>query len=74
MGRKKLNGGVQGTPNGYLEAESSTKNCFQRVYHIAQAHFSGNVGESHYKAEKAEKRVFNYLKWLQSYSGLKLVT
>ena len=66
-------GGVQGTPNGYLEAESSTKNCFQGVHHIAQAHFSGNVGESHNKELSAEKRVLNYLKWLQSYSGLKLV-
>ena len=67
-------GGVQGTPNGYLEAESSTKNCLQGVHHIAQAHFSGNVGESPCKELSAEKRVLNYLKWLQSYSGLKLVT
>ena len=52
-------GGVQGTPNGYLEAESSTKNCLQGVHHIAQAHFSGNVGESPCKACKelsAEKK------------------
>ena len=33
----KTMGGVQGTPNGYLEAESSAKNCLKGVRHIAQA-------------------------------------
>ena len=49
-------GGVQGTPNEYLEAEYSTKDCVQGVHHIAQAHFSGNVGESPYKELSAEKK------------------
>ena len=35
----KTMGGVQGTPNGYLEAESSAKNCLKGVRHIEQAGF-----------------------------------
>ena len=58
MDEKKINGGVQGIPNGYLEAESSTKNCLQGVHHIAQAHFSGKVGESPYIKLSAEKKGF----------------